>query len=110
MTKTTSPRIAPLEPAEMTEVQRSLCGSGLAGNFLATLVRHEALFQGWLGFSNQLVVHGHLSPRERELVVLRVGDLGLVEHVVAVCVVPDLLAQRLDARARVVAHGPYDAT
>lgn len=71
----TSPRIAPIEPADEDEVTRDLLGSVRslgtpASNVFATLVRHPGLFRHWLPFAGKLLV-GKLPGRERELLILR---------------------------------------
>jgi alkylhydroperoxidase family enzyme len=70
-----APRIAPLAVEELTEQQRELLGgagglAGTASNIFATLVRHPGLFRRWLPFGGKLLV-GKLSPRDRELLILR---------------------------------------
>jgi 4-carboxymuconolactone decarboxylase len=44
-----------------------------AGNLLATLVRHPRLTRAFLRFNNHLLFSSTLSPRVRELAVLRVA-------------------------------------
>jgi 4-carboxymuconolactone decarboxylase len=46
-----------------------------AGNLLATLVRHPKLTRAFLRFNNHLLFSSTLSPRLRELVVLRVAHV-----------------------------------
>lgn len=46
-----------------------------AGNLLATLARHPKLTRAFLRFNNHLLFSSTLSPRLRELVVLRVAHL-----------------------------------
>jgi 4-carboxymuconolactone decarboxylase len=72
-----SPRIPPL-PLEGrdAEVGELLAGAGAPGapaaNIFATLVRHPGLFRRWLPFGGKLL-SGKLSPRHRELLILRTG-------------------------------------
>ena len=40
-------------------------------NIFATLARHPDLFKAWLPFGGYLLTGGTLSPRERELLILR---------------------------------------
>ncbi|HEY2428227.1 MAG TPA: carboxymuconolactone decarboxylase family protein [Acidimicrobiales bacterium] len=73
----TSPRIAPLAPAELDEEARQLLATtsvpgAPAANIFATLVRHPGLFRKWLPFGGKLLA-GKLSPRDRELLILRTG-------------------------------------
>jgi 4-carboxymuconolactone decarboxylase len=51
-----------------------------AGNLLATLVRHPALTKAFLRFNNHLLFSSTLSPRLRELAVLRVAHLSNCEY------------------------------
>ena len=59
-------------PAAMSNSQRALAGIG-ASNVIGTLVRHEELLKAWLGLAQQLLFSDRVSPRDRELVVLRVA-------------------------------------
>jgi 4-carboxymuconolactone decarboxylase len=72
MQRPTTPRIPPLDPAAMSDSQRALAGIG-ASNVIGTLVRHEDLLKAWLGLAQQLLFSDRVSPRDRELVVLRVA-------------------------------------
>jgi 4-carboxymuconolactone decarboxylase len=66
------PRITPLRPDELTDDQRALVGSGAAPlNIFLTLVRYPGLFRKWLPFGGKLLAGGKLSPRDRELIILR---------------------------------------
>jgi alkylhydroperoxidase family enzyme len=73
-----TPRIAPLtEPSpEVTELYdkgglRAPDGSTL--NIFATLAHHPALLRRWLVFAGHVLSKNTLSPRTRELLILRVG-------------------------------------
>lgn len=73
------PRILPCEPQDRSDAIRALLAladeTGLnAGNICATLARNPDLFRKWLGFSGKLLA-GALTPRARELVILRVAWL-----------------------------------
>jgi 4-carboxymuconolactone decarboxylase len=50
------------------------------GNLLATLVRHPKLTQAFLRFNNHLLFSSTLSPRLRELAVLRVAHVHHCEY------------------------------
>src|SRR4051794_36175249 len=66
------PRIPPLTDAELDGSQRDLlAGDGLRLNIFRTLARHPGLFRKWLPFGGKLLAGGKLSPRDRELVILR---------------------------------------
>src|SRR5689334_13228572 len=66
------PRITPIPTAELTESQRSFVQAG-ASNVILTLVRHEDLLKAWLGLGERLLFSSGVTPRARELVVLRVA-------------------------------------
>lgn len=76
-----SPRIPPLPEGEWPDGLRRVLEArpqGLEGrlgdnNIFATLARHEDLFRVWLRFGGFLLAEGVLSPRERELLILRTG-------------------------------------
>jgi 4-carboxymuconolactone decarboxylase len=68
----TAPRIPPVAPESLTESQRSIAGITVS-NVMRTLVRHEALLMPWLTLAGTLGISGRLTPRDRELVVLRVA-------------------------------------
>lgn len=82
-----SPRIPPLSPADWNEEQSALLGidisdlqskighEGKVFNVLKTLVRYPALLKAWLGFANHILFNSSLSPRDREIVILRIGWL-----------------------------------
>lgn len=72
-----SPRIAPVTdpgPAVADSLSRTLmAGSGQPLNIFGTLARHPALLDRFNRFGGFLLNKGLLDPRERELVILRVG-------------------------------------
>ncbi len=78
------PRIVPLEPSELgqeaTESARALRKAASAPasdevtEFTATMLRHPALYQRHTELAFQLY-GGSLAPRDRELIILRVGWL-----------------------------------
>jgi alkylhydroperoxidase family enzyme len=70
-----TPRISPLPPDERDDAQNELLGTvGRDLNIFATLVRYPRLFRRWSQFGGVLL-SGLLSPRERELVILRTGHV-----------------------------------
>jgi alkylhydroperoxidase family enzyme len=72
-----APRVAPLKPDEWDdEVREILQASQMGGrvlNIFATLARHPKLLKRWLVFGNHVLFKSTLSPRERELLILRTG-------------------------------------
>ncbi len=72
------PRLAPLAPAEWSDEQRELLTRGNPPrvlNVFATLVRHQDLYRRWMPFANHVLFKSTLSPREREMAILRIGWL-----------------------------------
>ena len=71
-----APRIAPL-PRDGRDPRTEELMAGLRGpdgtelNIFATLARHPKLFKRWVGFGGVLLYGGNLSPRDRELLILR---------------------------------------
>jgi alkylhydroperoxidase family enzyme len=81
----TGQRIAPLKPDEITGESRALCvelrksfrnqDPNFIPEIIATMLRHPGLYRCQMEMSLQLVTKSTLSPRERELAILRVGWL-----------------------------------
>ena len=73
----TSPRVPPLPQAEWDdEVRELLQVTGMGGrvlNIFQTLARHPKLLKRWLVFGNHVLFKSTISPRERELLILRTG-------------------------------------
>jgi 4-carboxymuconolactone decarboxylase len=67
------PRIPPLHPEALTDEQRELIGGGTPPplNIFLTLARYPGLLRKWLPFGGKLLAGGKLTPRDRELVILR---------------------------------------
>jgi 4-carboxymuconolactone decarboxylase len=78
------PRIAPLEEAEWSPEQREILApirqSGRVYNIFKTLIRHPKLLKRWLPFANHILYKSTLDPREREMVILRIGWLCRAEY------------------------------
>lgn len=71
-----SPRLAPLDPAAASPQQQELLdalGPNRRLNIFATLVRHPKLFRRWSPFGGRLLQGSVLTPRDREIVILRVA-------------------------------------
>jgi 4-carboxymuconolactone decarboxylase len=72
-----TPRVAPLPPAEWDDEVRELLGAAQMGgrtlNIFQTLARHPKLLKRWLVFGNHILFKSTISPRERELLILRTG-------------------------------------
>jgi alkylhydroperoxidase family enzyme len=70
------PRIAPLPVEERDQATNDMLdkvGPGRDLNLFTTLVRHQRLFRRWLPLCGGLL-SGKLSPRDRELLILRTAD------------------------------------
>ena len=61
-----------MRPEELTDEQRELVGGdGPQLNIFLTLARYPGLFRKWLPFGGKLLAGGKLTPRDRELIILR---------------------------------------
>jgi 4-carboxymuconolactone decarboxylase len=79
------PRVAPLAESEWPEEARELFDNmrragGRVLNIFATLAHHPKLMKRWLVFGNHVLGKSTLSPRERELAILRIGWLCRAEY------------------------------
>ena len=73
-----TPRIAPItdpspEVVELYEKGGMRAPDGTTLNIFATLAHHPALLRRWLVFAGHVMSKNTLTPRERELLILRVG-------------------------------------
>jgi 4-carboxymuconolactone decarboxylase len=79
-----TPRIAPLEESEWGEEQREVLARAQVGgkthNIFRTLVRHPKLLKRWMVFGNHVLNKSTLDPREREILILRIGWLCRCEY------------------------------
>jgi len=73
------PRIPPLEADQWddpaTELMTPLVESGHDYNIFKTLANHPKLARRWMVFANHILGKSTLPERERELVILRIGNL-----------------------------------
>ena len=70
-----TPRVPPLADDEIDPSTRDRFGSGPMLNIFRTLARSPKLLSRWLVFANHILGHNSMPPRERELVILRIGWL-----------------------------------
>jgi AhpD family alkylhydroperoxidase len=70
-----TPRVEPLADDEIDPEIRERFGEGPILNIFRTLAHHPKLMKRWLVFGNHVLAKSTLPPRERELVILRVGWL-----------------------------------
>jgi alkylhydroperoxidase family enzyme len=73
-----TPRIAPItdpspEVVELYDKGGMRAPDGTTLNIFATLAHHPALLRRWLVFAGHVMSKNTLTPRERELLILRVG-------------------------------------
>lgn len=73
------PRIEPIHEDDWSEsTADALKGQKIRGNvanIFRTMANHEKLAKRWLVFGNHILSKSTLPPRERELVILRIGWL-----------------------------------
>jgi 4-carboxymuconolactone decarboxylase len=70
---TTSPRIEPTTEADWDDETRQLLEAVGRLNIFTTLAHHPKLLKRWLVFGAHVLAKSTLSPRDRELLILRVG-------------------------------------
>ena len=82
--KLATPRLDPIQPEEWSdEIKKILqpnVEKGTVFNIFKTLSHHPDLFRRWLVFGNHVLFKSTLPPRERELVILRIGWLCEAEY------------------------------
>ena len=81
----TKPRIDVLPDGERSQRQRDLLApstrDGRTYNVLATVVRHPDLLEKWSGFAGHVLgPTSTLTPRDREILILRIGWLNRSEY------------------------------
>jgi 4-carboxymuconolactone decarboxylase len=104
------PRITPLEekdwsPEARTELGR-MAEAGRVYNIFKTLARYPKLLKRWLPFANHVLFKSALSPREREILILRIGWLCQAEYEFAQHVVIGRRAGLADADIQRIVDGP----
>lgn len=80
----TSPRVTPLDEKDWSDEARAELGrmadGGRVFNIFKTLARYPKLLKRWLPFANHILFKSSLSPREREILILRIGWLCQAEY------------------------------
>lgn len=80
------PRIPPATQDELDEETRALLGfsadqhDGRPDNIFATLARHPEFLKKFLVFGSHVLIGSTLPPREREILILRIGWLCRSEY------------------------------
>ena len=105
-----SPRITPLEEKDWSPDARAELGrlaeAGRVYNIFKTLARYPKLLKRWLPFANHVLFKSALSPREREILILRIGWLCQAEYEFAQHVVIGRRAGLADADIQRIVDGP----
>lgn len=82
--KLDTPRLEPIQPEDWSdEIKKTLqpnVEKGTVFNIFKTLSHHPDLFRRWLVFGNHVLFKSTLPPRERELIILRIGWLCEAEY------------------------------
>ena len=106
----TAPRITPLDEQDWSDEARAELGrmaeAGRAYNIFKTLARYPKLLKRWLPFANHVLFKSTLSPREREILILRIGWLCQAEYEFAQHVVIGRRAGLADADIQRIVDGP----
>ena len=106
------PRIPPLAPdpeawdADTREVLGPMAATGRLLNIFRTLAQHPRLMKRWLVFGNHVLSKQTLPPRERELVILRMGWLCRSEYEWSQHVVIGKASGLSDEEIERIAEGP----
>lgn len=78
------PRVPPVDPealrGEPREILERSQTSGRTLNIFATFVHHPKLMKRWQVFGNHVLNKSTLPPRDRELLILRIGWLCRAEY------------------------------
>ncbi|HYM29901.1 MAG TPA: carboxymuconolactone decarboxylase family protein [Candidatus Cybelea sp.] len=78
------PRVATLPQAEWDEdahaVLDPIAKNGMLFNIFLTLARHAKALKRWTVFANHVLYKSTLPPREREILILRIGWLCQAEY------------------------------
>ena len=84
MSAADAPRIEPLAPENWSAEQRELLApylrDGKVYNVFSTLANHPDLARDWLAFALHILKRNTVPPRERELLILRIGWLCEAEY------------------------------
>lgn len=109
----TEPRITPLAESEWNVEQQKLLNpqkaahpSGRVVNINATLANHIKLSERWLPWATYIFAESTLPPREREILILRIGWLCRSEYEFGQHTIFGKLAGLTDAEIRRVTEGP----
>lgn len=68
-----TPRLKPLPRDQWDDETRAILGDGKTLNIFSTLAHHPKLMKRFLVFGNHVLGKSTLTPRDRELLILRTG-------------------------------------
>ena len=78
------PRLYPLDESEWSEEQIQLLTpfklGGRVFNVFTTLARNPKMMKDWIGFASYILGRSALPPRDREILILRIGWLCQSEY------------------------------
>lgn len=79
-----TPRVSPVDPDSLRGEPREILDRSQMGghtlNIFATLVHHPKLMKRWQVFGNHVLNKSTLPPRDREILILRIGWLCRSEY------------------------------
>jgi alkylhydroperoxidase family enzyme len=79
-----SPRVPPVDPEALQGEPREILARSRTSertlNIYATLIHHPKLMKRWMVFGNHVLNKSTLPPRDRELLILRIGWLCRAEY------------------------------
>ena len=110
--RTSRPRVEPLPESQWSEQARDTIAptramaGGKVFNIFSTLAHHPDLLKRWMVFANHVLVKSTLPPREREILILRIGWLCNAEYEWAQHVLIGKAAGLSDADVDRIAAGP----
>lgn len=108
-----SPRILPLTDGtaspEQMQLMEGLKRKGKVWNVFATLCQHTLLAKHWLPFATYVLRDNTVPPREREILILRIGWLCQSEYEWAQHVRIGKRAGLTDKEIRGISEGPESA-
>jgi 4-carboxymuconolactone decarboxylase len=100
------PRLEPMELKDMDEDSLRGLGDGPVFNIFRTIGHHPKLLKRWMVFANHILAKNTLSPRDRELAILRVGWLCRAEYEWAQHTMIALRSGISEEEVERVSHGP----
>ncbi len=104
------PRIETVPKESWTETQQELLAPlekrGRLFNIFLTLINHPVLYRAWMPFATYVLRDNTLPPREREILILRIGWLCRAEYEWAQHVLIGKRAGLSDEEIRRIQQGP----